>query len=167
MIWHAYMIEAPAFGRYREFEVAHAMEALGGAAIVPYEVERHRKRSAAGYGLRRIPIIPGYVFAGFAAVHPYAAIKKLDHLIGAVSATREGPPLMLSRRDLAALMAIRSGQERVAQTAKAIGKGDRIRVLDEIVVVKNVVKGKFIIEKDMLGGKREIAIDASRVERVA
>lgn len=162
MIWHAFMIEAPAFGRYREFEVAHAMEALGGAAIVPYEIERTRKRSA-GMAMRRIPLLPGYVFAGFARV-PYRAVSRAHHILGAIKDYATDEPAILSRRDLAALMAIKSGQDRVATVAKGIGKGDRVRLLDQIAAVKAIVDGKAIVPVRMLGSVREVAVAVDKLE---
>lgn len=162
-IWHAYMIEAPAFGRYREFEVAHAFEVLGGAAVVPFEVERTRKRSA-GMAMRKIPLLPGYVFAGFAKAHPWRKIDDLHHILGPVEDPATGLPGVLTRRDLAALMAIKSGQDRVATVAKGIGKGDRVRLLDQVAAVRAIVDGKAYIPIRMLGSEREVVVDVDKLE---
>lgn len=165
MIWHVYMIEAPAFGRYREFDVAVAFEALDGAAVVPYEVERIRKRSA-GIGMRKIPLLPGYVFVGFAKAHPWRKIEDIHHILGPVEDPATGLPGTMTRRDLAALMNIKSGQDRVAAVAKGIGKGDRVRLLDQIAEVRRVLDGKAYIPIKMLGSEREIAVAVDKLERV-
>lgn len=167
MIWHVYMIEAPAFGRYREFEVAAAFEALGGATIVPFEVERTRKRLGRQPSIRRYPLLPGYVFAGFARAHPWLAIERLHHILGPIEDPATELPAVMTSRDLKKLADIPTGQERVLRAARSVGKGDRVRLLDQVSEVRAIVDGKAYIPIRMLGSEREVAVSVDKLERVA
>lgn len=123
MIWHVFRARPQ-----KERDVRNEMFELGASALVPVEFKPTRV-SVAGNRRRthRIaPIAPGYVFAGWPGIIPWAGLHQITGYIGPVALG--GTLAVLTQRQIDALQLLSSDAPSNVRPLRSYKPGDRIPI---------------------------------------
>jgi transcription antitermination factor NusG len=165
MIWHAIRVASPL-----EFRVRDELHRGGVGAIVPRRrVAKGNKRD--GKTIERIvPLLPGYVFAGFRAFPAWNTLATLRGWIGPVGF--DGSPAKLTTADVELLRSFDRmiGEERAPRPGLRVG--DRVpyrigQVGELHALVKRLRGGKVVLEVELFGSKREVTVASESIEAAA
>jgi transcription antitermination factor NusG len=172
MIWHAIRVASPL-----EFRVRDELHRGGVGAIVPGRVVLRQARVANfnGGGKRQaqlLPVIPGYVFAGFSGFPAWATLSRVRGWIGPVGF--DGTPARLTAADVALLQSFDRTQDDPAhdRVSRRVKVGDRVpyrvgRHVELRALVKKLSGGKALLEVELFGSVREVTVASESIEAAA
>jgi transcription antitermination factor NusG len=173
MIWHAIRVASPL-----EFRVRDELHHGGVAAIVPGRVVLGRKPAGgttAGKARRQtklVPVISGYVFAGFRGFPSWNTLAGIRGWIGPVGF--DGSPAQLTAKDVALLQSFDRSQdeEEPGLSRRRVEVGDRVpyrigRHVELRALVKRLSGGKALLEVELFGSVREVTVASESIEAAA
>lgn len=160
MIWHALTVSPN-----REFAVSEKLRRLVIGAHVPVEW-KWRKTVAKGQPKKfRVPVVPGYVFAGFLSRPDWYELRLIDGLRGVVHV--DGRPALLTHADMTAINALNQPEpDDEPKRSYSWKRGDKVAVrlgtlaqLD--ATVARIIGGDVVLIARLLGVDNEIRIKAA------
>jgi transcription antitermination factor NusG len=164
MTWHAIRVASPL-----EFRIRDELHRGGVGAIVPgrvvlRKITRDGKRKA-----QLLPVLPGYVFAGFSGFPEWANLSRIRGWIGPVGF--DGSPARLTSADVACIQSFDRMQDEAEAPAR-VKVGDRVpyrvgRHVELRALVKKLSGGKALLEVELFGSKREVTVASESIEAAA
>ncbi len=165
MTWHAIRVASS-----QEFKIRDELHRGGVASIVPRRrVAKGNKRDGKTVE-RMVPLLPGYVFAGFQIFPAWNSLATIRGWIGPVGF--DGSPARLTVADVELLRSFDRmvGQER--ETRRGVRVGDRVpyrvgRLGELHALVKRLRGGKVVLGVELFGSEREVVVPIASIEAAA
>lgn len=161
MIWHAIRVASS-----QEFRIRDELHRGGVAAIVPGRVVLRRVTRAGKRRPQLLPVLPGYVFAGFRDFPAWANLAAIRGWIGPVGF--DGTPARLTSADVACIESFDRMQEET-EAPRRVKVGDRVpyrigRHVELRALVKRLNGGKALLEVELFGSVREVTVASESLE---
>jgi transcription antitermination factor NusG len=174
--WYALLVPPQ-----REFSAAETLHRRGIPTFCPYDVVfRHKSLIAKRKGLpkeeRRFPIMPRYVFAGFAGTPPWWHLFQIPLITGVVGLN--GTPLKIGSTEKPIMPGFiakfrnglrRPDAERFMRTHREYAVGDLARIAegalrDKVVEVEKIDAGRAFFHVEMFGGEQWLSLPLDYLE---
>jgi transcription antitermination factor NusG len=161
MIWHAIRVASPL-----EFRVRDELHRGGVGAIVPGRVVLRKVTRGGKRRAQLLPVIPGYVFAGFSGFPAWANLAGVKGWIGPVGF--DGSPARLTLADVALIKSFDRAFDELA-APKRVKVGDRVpyrvgRHIELRALVKRLEGSKVVLGVELFGAEREVTVASQSLE---
>ena len=164
MNWHAIRVVSS-----QEFKIRDELHRGLVTAVVPGRVVLRRVTRDGKRKPFLLPVIPGYVFAGFRQCPAWSALAGIRGWIGPVGF--DGAPARLTSADVACIMRFDRTMDEVEPPSR-VKVGDRVpyrvgRLGELRALVKRLEGGRVVLGVELFGSEREITVSVESVEAAA